>query len=299
MTHQTLEERWKGLYCDSAQVVGQAHARVAQVSQDCVLHGVAQHAAWAVVSDGCSSGGRTDIGARLWALAIERDLSDPESRLLQVFGKGSTLGPTLAALAPPDLPGVAWEDRLATVGAVCFTQHAAWGALAGDGYLMAIYADGSLDIVEHRFNCNRPFYPEFLRHDAAVTNFIAASKEQGQGMHVERTKLNSRGDTIEQSTLPIPIDASLEFTGSSYFFPLRSPTEARAPLAGLLALTDGAGSRPSVLPFTTLRALSNFQQQGSRQAVRRHLAALLKDWTAEQTLPKDDLSITAISIMVL
>ena len=46
-------------------------------------------------------------------------------------------------------------------------------------------------------------------------------------------------------------------------------------------------------------ATTTLTRAGSRQAVRRHLAALLKDWTAEQTLPKDDLSITAISIMVL
>jgi hypothetical protein len=37
--------------------------------QDYALSGVTRHLAYAVVADGCSSGGKTDIGARVLALA--------------------------------------------------------------------------------------------------------------------------------------------------------------------------------------------------------------------------------------
>ena len=56
--------------------IGRAHLGNGQPCQDYALSGQTEETAWAIISDGCSSGGKTDIGARLITLTTAKALKN-------------------------------------------------------------------------------------------------------------------------------------------------------------------------------------------------------------------------------
>ena len=63
-------------HADCSFHIGAQHLRLGLPNQDYALAGNLDDRAYVVVSDGCSSGGRTDIGARLVSLAAARALRE-------------------------------------------------------------------------------------------------------------------------------------------------------------------------------------------------------------------------------
>lgn len=294
MSQSEQERRWGLLECDSATLTGAVHAREATPSQDCAVHGATDAVAWGVVCDGCSSGDRTDFGARLWALAVERDLGCADSRLLAALAQGAALGPVLAEIAPEAPAGLGYPDMLATVVAVCATRDQVWGLLSGDGMVVGIYADGSLDIVEHVFTRSTPFYPEYLRLEHAMHAFISSSRSSGQLMRVVRTRVASTGQVADQQQEIVPIDAEQEFAGVAYLLSHNDSGPAEGALVAALAMTDGVGSRPKGSCLATVKELCG-HRAWRRDFVRKRLGQLGREWSKDHSPPRDDLAIAGLA----
>jgi hypothetical protein len=282
------------MHSDSAMLTGSEHYRVAECGEDYALHGECGDRAWGVVSDGCSDAGRSDVGARLWAMAVEAAIRRNDGLMREAIFDGGSVGHALSRVTPVLPPGVQEQDMPATVCCVAADESRAAGMLCGDGALLAIYANGSVEMVSHNFTRNMPFYPWYLSSQAFMESFIRRSNEMGQSMEIVRQVWDSNGYTIEEGSIVVPIDGHLRFQGSSYSFPLRD-AEGGMKLKALLAVTDGIFSRPdrTVAAEDTIRELCGFKSW-SGSFIRRRLGTLGARWMKESTAARDDLSAAGI-----
>jgi hypothetical protein len=266
------------MHADSAQLTGSGHARSAQPAQDYALHHDADDRSWGIVADGCSGAGRTDLGARLWALALD-------ARLRQ----GCTLldAGLLRDIAPRPPAGAEADDLQATLVAVLATRRDALGFIAGDGALVALKQSGERVIIEHRFTANLPAYPAYLSDPEVQRRFIARSRAEGQRLEVTLTRLDPQGKVLERQVQQPPIDDELRHACCRYDF------TPEGPLRALFAITDGYASRPRADAQNTLQALSTVVNPVGR-FLRRRLGLLGQRWGEERTFPSDDLSVAGL-----
>ncbi len=145
------------LNADHSFHIGHQHLRGGVPCQDYALSGVHDDRAYAIVSDGCSTGRMTDVGARLVALACRVDILGGTARP----GIGSDLGLDL-------------RDMLATCVRAVAGPSGCVVDVAGDGAFALRMADGSIRATRLDWANNMPCYPAYRDDDHA--SFIA-----GQG----------------------------------------------------------------------------------------------------------------------
>ena len=153
-------------HVDSYYTIGSAHVTAGKPCQDYAVTGSFDGGVCAVVSDGCSTGGRTDVGARIVAHAtVEaiRLLPAPEpanQRYIITAGRS--------------LLGLEASDMLATCVSMEVNEFTGTIKVQGDGVVALRFDDGSSTRI-HRFDWknNTPFYPAYTANgDEAV--FITA-----------------------------------------------------------------------------------------------------------------------------
>ena len=112
------------IHADCAFHIGSQHLRNGLPCQDYAIAGDLPDRAYAVVSDGCSSGGRTDVGARLISLAAAKAFRSQNIDIGHfVYGIDS-------ASAFFDLNQ---SDMLATLLSMSVTQDEVFIRVQGDG----------------------------------------------------------------------------------------------------------------------------------------------------------------------
>jgi hypothetical protein len=283
------------MHSDSAVLTGTGHARIAEPAQDYALHRDMGGISWGVVADGCSSAGRTDIGARLWVLAFDHLWRQRVARHGGPGGldlSGATADETghatmLREIAPAMPPGVVGNDLQATIVAAFGTATDAFGFIAGDGALMAIKDDGETLLVEHGFTTNLPAYPIYLADQTLLQRFIDRSHAEGQVLEVRRTRIAADGRVISTTVETIAIGHDLRFACQRYDF------AGEGKLRVLLAVTDGLGSRPRVAQLDTVAELRSFPNL-TGAFLKRRLGKLGTQWSKDSTQPKDDLSVACV-----
>jgi hypothetical protein len=266
------------MHADSAQLTGSSHARSAQPAQDYAMHHDADERSWGIVADGCSGAGRTDLGARLWALALDAR-----------WRQGCTLvdAALLRDIAPRPPAGAEADDLQATLIVVLATQRKALGFIAGDGALVALKQSGERLIIEHRFTANLPAYPAYLGDPGVRRRFITRSRAEGQRLEVTRTRLDPFGAVLAHDVQQQPIDDELHHACRRYDF------TPEGPLRSLIAVTDGYASRPRADAQDTLLALATVVNPVGH-FLRRRLGLLGQRWAGERTFPTDDLSVAGL-----
>lgn len=145
--------------------LGEQHRRIGKPNQDYALSGVLENGfAYAIVSDGCSSGGMTDVGSRLLVLATKRAF---ETYAVNQEFLGREEAVSVINMCRDhyletyrELLGLQHEDLLATcLWAIC-DQDSVLVNIVGDGVVGVRYEN---EIVVHRFewNKNAPYYPAY------------------------------------------------------------------------------------------------------------------------------------------
>jgi len=230
----------------------------------------------------------------MWAMAVDSAIRSNDSQMMEAVFEGGNFAHAMSRLTPALLPGAGEADMLATVCCVVADKRRAAGILCGDGALLAIYANGAVEMVSHNFTRNMPFYPWYLSSQSFIESFIRRSSEMGQSMEIVRQVWDSNGYTVEEGSIVVPIDDNLRFMGASYPFPLRDDARGMK-LEALLAVTDGIFSRPdrNVAAEDTIRELCGFKSW-SGSFIRRRLGALGAKWMKESTAARDDLSAAGI-----
>jgi len=163
-------------HADAHFRMGSGHEAEGTPCQDYALADAAAARPFAVLSDGCSSSGRTDVGARLLALATrtllrEGTVPDPGTPPVDWLRAGVLARAEEGAR----LLGLDLGDLDATLGVVCATPGGGGRAfLWGDG-VIAARCGRTLEITVVDWAGNMPGYPSYWLDSARRQAFVAES----------------------------------------------------------------------------------------------------------------------------
>jgi len=168
------------LFTDHHFIIGRTHQADGLPCQDYALsetHNDGRYAV-AIVSDGCSSGDKTDVGARLIALETAKTIYD----YLQVSGYIPSCIPAAARwitsrrderlTCTRQAMRLTHRDMLATCNFACVSADAGFIHVEGDGVFAVKCLDGSVAITRVEWPKNMPFYPAY--RDCNSAQFIQA-----------------------------------------------------------------------------------------------------------------------------
>lgn len=152
---------------DSIFQIGSQHLRNGMPCQDYAVSGVYPSSCYAIVSDGCSSGGKTDVGSRITALntAVAVRLFKADHAMIKAE---RDLRDALASRAL----GLQRPDLLATCGYLVLPDGAAEisARLYGDGVIASVGPRGLL-MSRYDWAKNMPLYPQYTADE--IESFIS------------------------------------------------------------------------------------------------------------------------------
>jgi len=275
----------RALQADSGFVIGRSHQDTAKPCQDYALAGHGGALAWALVSDGCSTGGLTDIGARLWVHAARQVLT-AATALPDDLGR---LHEQVQAHARPLLQPFAAEDAYATLGLVVGDGERARAALWGDGLVAALSTSGELQCWEVHYALNAPRYPAYDAACDAVAAHLARWQQlvRDSEVCIQHLRCDAAGRVLDQHT---GRRAAATHPG------LWLAWDDLAPLQALLVCTDGVASTPGRTALDSVRELLQVRNPNG-QFLRRRLGALARSWRrnpGQAQAPVDDLGAAAL-----
>lgn len=270
---------------------GSAHEAEGTPCQDWALAGGRGGLPFALVADGCSTSGMTDVGARLLVLGAARALSlggsDTHPKGLRDLALAMARGAAdLLALSPPDLD--------ATLGLVA--ADGVGGAVAmlfGDGAVAWRPASGGLEATIVDWAGSMPGYPAYLSGpESRLMAFLVESERLARD-------LGRPPCVIERvSLLPDGGFASVSVEGRS----------ARDGLDGLIlrwnadeapdvvaVTTDGVQQVGGVCPEDALLQLTAIKSARAGAFARRRMSRALADWSRLGFRPTDDLAVAALA----
>lgn len=148
---------------DSSFVIGNMHLNQGTPCQDYALSGVDNSGwvpcAYAVLSDGCSSGARTEVGASIMTLAVESAIKHGRHRQESMQdARNDSIDCAQGHL------GLCRGDMLATCVSTLVTSEGAYALVEGDGIVAIKWHDGRTDLHKFNWEGNAPWYPIY-HHD--------------------------------------------------------------------------------------------------------------------------------------
>lgn len=155
--------------------IGAEHVLAGKPCQDYAISGVHEGAAYAVVSDGCSSGGHTDVGARLMSLstaaAIREHWSSTRNATNESSSQDVEVHQRLILGGIKETLRLDQQDMLATVLYAYITPNGGYVKVRGDGVIAFVYEDGPVALRRYDWPNNTPFYPAYA--DDSLPDFIS------------------------------------------------------------------------------------------------------------------------------
>lgn len=155
-------------------VIGHDHVLQAKPCQDHALSFAGDHFAVAVVSDGCSSGGETDMGARLRTFSLMNTIKRIQDGVfsLSQAPQEIILLQDQSLKEVSGLIGYSPHDALATSLYAYVTPKGSYVHLRGDGVIALRLHDGSFVLSRYDWANNLPFYPAYEDDGANLERFI-------------------------------------------------------------------------------------------------------------------------------
>ncbi len=149
------------LKTDHSFHIGEQHLRTGKPCQDYALSGTD----YAIVADGCSSGGMTDFGARLISLALKQ--AAVTGPLPGLVDRTQAYLDTMRRSLELDT-----RDMLATgLIAIAHSPEHVGVVVLGDGVIIEQAAHGTLYAYKYEWSDNAPFYLAYTQADRA--SFLA------------------------------------------------------------------------------------------------------------------------------
>jgi hypothetical protein len=217
------------VHADSHFVIGSEHRRKGKPCQDYAAgESLPGGGAFAIISDGCSTGGETDNGSRVivrsgvqaikeyWSLHA----SVPSQRAVDWI----TLHQRMVFTAIRAMMGLRYSDMFATSAYAFASPDAGLAVVHGDGVVAWKYEDGRIGMIKYDWARNTPVYPvyaqddfvEFIKlHGGDVTAMAATSESweqsvKGGEFELLETREYTLGEAIQGFYIPMP-------TGSRFF----------------------------------------------------------------------------------
>lgn len=253
------------IHSDCAFHIGSQHLRNGLPCQDYAIAGDLPDRAYAVVSDGCSSGGKTDVGARLISLAAAKAIRNKTGGI-DLFDSMSIF----------DLKQ---SDMLATCLYMEATQDEVFVEVFGDGVVALLEPTGSICMFRLDWSKNMPCYLCYEEDDFA--GFIAAhGGPDEKAFHIETYE----GGFF--STQSIAVKDGIN--GHSFNITGR-PLKAVAIFSDGITQVDGIPWQNAVTQLMSFKSTTG-------DFVKRRMNRFLRDAEKVGRGPIDDIAMAAIVI---
>ncbi|MGI9296580.1 MAG: protein phosphatase 2C domain-containing protein [Gammaproteobacteria bacterium] len=256
--------------------IGAAHVTSGVACQDYAMAGED----YGIVCDGCSSGGRTDIGARMLALELDHLLSQHTT----TEPLGESHWTMLAALAKQGSRLNA-DDLLATMLYVRARDGTAWAQVMGDGVVAIKYANGRIEMERFMWNEGAPMYPAYLV--GQLYEFYAFHDTE-RPFQRESWECSSDGTYQEGSVLNYPATSATAFGINGASVPFDKSVAVVAVFSDGIGEVEGVDWKDAVVEAMAFKTFSG-------AFVRRRMIRAVKTWEKEGHHPKDDISMAALS----
>ena len=292
----------QALKVDHYFTIGTSHARSGEPCQDYALSGTLKDARiYAIVTDGCSgASARTDLGARVLALAMEAELQRTTS-LNDCFTPAS-IHRIRTHLQSMPLGGTP-QDYLASIVAFCSTSTTAKIFMAGDGAYATHHANGTVHITEASWPDNAPYYLGYCLQPAVAARFAnqteAKQRPPPTSVRPEMVEgpagfdqLSPNGVTLTTHTTGI--EATTQVIPTHDFLQGWTTEIDLTDITALAICTDGIGQISALDTLEAATACLAFKNYEGSFVKRRTMKALAQ-WEKNGHIPQDDFSIAALA----
>lgn len=279
------------LHTDHSFHIGEQHLRQGKPCQDYAHSGMLNETmAYAIVSDGCSSGGMTDIGSRLMVLATKQALMEYESPYpidasLVNASRDAYLASYRAAL------GLKTHDLLAT----CL-----WAVASKDWVLVNVIGDGVVvasheyDHMVHRFEWhkNMPYYPAYGL-DGTDMQFVQSMSDNPEPFtHLEEGLAPvGMGGCRDGYLTSLPVSEGMK--GVSLLYERGSSDVWPGKMLSIGLFTDGVEQIDGIPYDQAIERLMTFKSV-SGQFVTRRMNRFLSEAKETGRGPSDDIALATI-----
>lgn len=295
---KTEQDSIMTLTTDHTFHIGLQHLQTGKPCQDFALSGkLSDDLAYAIVSDGCSSGGMTDIGARLMVLATKRaivehlpvpETSDWHETIFRIALKRDQYLATYR-----DELGLTDADLLATCLFAIGTPDFIVGHVTGDGVIAVVYEHDSI-FEEFSWQKNTPYYPAYAISDQDTAFKRIHENDVEPFSHMcTWMKMRGQGGTVEGSLRTLTVEHGME----GIFFAHGHSEENFNPgrLVAVALMTDGVTQIDGVDVIEATEKLTAWKSTQGQFAVRRMNRFLTEARTVGKG-PQDDVAQAVIHL---
>lgn len=259
--------------------IGTTHARAGEPCEDYALSGTLKDGrVYGIVTDGCSgANARTDLGARVLALAMEAELQHTTS-LEDCFTQES-IQRIRARLQSMPLGGTP-QDYLASIVAFCASTTTAKIFMAGDGAYATRHTNGTVQITEASWPDNAPYYLGYCLQPAVAAQFATSAAKSALSV-----QLRTHTTDADSTTREIPAQDFLQ--GWTTEIDLSD-------ISALAICSDGISQISALESLDAATACLAFKNYEGSFVKRRAMKALAQ-WEKNGHIPQDDFSIAALA----
>ena len=278
------------VHADAHFRMGSAHLREGTPCQDYAGAGqTASGLPYAVVSDGCSSSGRTDLGARLLVLCADKALKSSDG---PVDLRGLPVRVRDQAIQIGAMLDLGTADMDATLGvAVATPGGGAAALLMGDGVAVARMA-GCFDVRILDWAGNMPGYPCYAATEGQRDLFIRQSREaaaaEGRAC-CSLTRWLVGEDATPAQVSRQDMDAADGLEGIVLEWTAADGVDS------LSVATDGILQVRGVAWPAAVAALCGYKAARTGQFVHRRVGRALSAWARDGHGPVDDLGVASVA----
>lgn len=273
-------------------MIGKKHGEKGTPCEDYATSGnISNSHKYIILSDGCSGArSRTDIGARLWSLALERALLNMPSN--SIYFSIDFIDDLLKEYTSKRVTHNIGDEYASLVALIASENHAQiW--LMGDGGYALHLKNGNIILVEYTWDKNKPFYPIYktLKYEAynnLVENFKGFKNRPVK--RVEREFTRSSGTFSVFNNLNM-IKENVDYLSFEDFENGHSLLidKEKDNVAAISLFTDGLWSVKNKSLNQTLNDVIIKDVEGE-DFLKRSLVEISSQWNKKGVMPLDDFS---------
>jgi len=281
------------LFTDSYFHIGKAHLSSGKPCQDYAISDVYEKMAFAIISDGCSTGRHTDVGSRILSLSTASAIRDNwiTRRKINMMKTPAEInvGQTIVLAGMQDALGLITQDMLATCLYAYICPQGGVVHVQGDGVVATKYCDGRIKVSNFEWLDNKPFYPAYKNGN--LQNFIDA-----HGGNLDANRLREEIWMINPDGEEIPLDLKEHslargLDGVTFEFVQKELEEIEfiAVFSDGVAQIDGIDWKDAVVDFLA------FKNTAGVFAARRMIRGI-KDFQKGGKGPFDDIAYAVVRV---
>ncbi len=280
------------LNVDAHFVIGGLHIRQNKPCQDHANSGVTEDAAFIVVSDGCSTGGHTDIGARIITsasgVALKEQITNNHHNFQPDSIKERIKELSFNAQA---LLGLDKKDLQATCLYALVNAQGGLIHVLGDGMVILKYRDENIVFRSFNWQGNMPYYPSYIGVD--MEQFITTHRN----IEEANKSLVIRESFVLPDTEPTTTEHLVPLEEAIKGYVLHFDRAMLEELDSIILCSDGVESFRSdegaIETLKVVKEISSFKTS-TGDFVKRRLTRLLDTFAKEGIKAFDDVACAAI-----